>query len=89
MSTNYEVEYREKTRGSFALWEEASQVLPGGFAGNVKIIQTYPVYAERAEGAYVWDVDGNKYIDVLMGAGVHILGHSPKPLLDAVQAALP
>jgi glutamate-1-semialdehyde 2,1-aminomutase len=89
MSTNYERQYRERTRESFALWEEASQVLPGGVAGNGKFMQPYPVYAENAEGAYVWDVDGNKYIDVLMGAGVHILGHSPKPVLDAVQAALP
>jgi glutamate-1-semialdehyde 2,1-aminomutase len=89
MSTNYEARYREKTEESFSLWNEASQILPGGVAGNGKFMAPYPVYADRAQGAYVWDVDGNKYIDLLMGAGVHILGHSPKPVLDAVQRALP
>lgn len=89
MSKNYETQYRDKTPESFALWNEASQVLPGGVAGNGKFMQPYPVYADRAQGAYVWDVDGSRYIDLLMGAGVHILGHSPKPVLDAVRAALP
>ncbi|MHA2160651.1 MAG: aspartate aminotransferase family protein, partial [Candidatus Thorarchaeota archaeon] len=39
----------------------------------------------NARGAKLWDIDGHEYVDLLMGAGVHILGHSPKVVLDAVK----
>lgn len=44
---------------------------------------TYPRYVQRAEGAYVWDVDGNRYVDLLMGYGPVILGHA-HPMVTAV-----
>jgi amino acid adenylation domain-containing protein len=48
----------------------------------------YPITAERAEGAYFWDVDGNKYIDVTMGFGVHLLGHNPPFVVAAIKQQL-
>ena len=47
----------------------------------------YPIVAERSEGARIWDLDGNEYIDVTMGFGTNLFGHSPKFVMDAVRDA--
>ena len=44
----------------------------------------YPIVAERSEGARVWDLDGNEYIDFTMGFGVNLFGHRPPFVVDAV-----
>lgn len=80
----FEKLYESRTPECKALFEEASKVLPGGVGGSGKFMQPYPIYVEKAYGGYVWDVDGNQYIDMLMGAGVHILGHNPKSVVDAL-----
>lgn len=49
---------------------------------------TYPLHVVRAEGAHVWDVDGNRYVDITMGFGVTLLGHNPPFVRDAVAAEL-
>jgi len=76
--------YRSRTAGSKKLFEEASRVLPGGVAANGKFLPPYPIYMVGGQGAELVDIDGNKYIDLLMGGGVHILGHSPERVLRAV-----
>lgn len=48
----------------------------------------FQVTYEKAEGAYVYDIDGNKYIDISGDMGVNIFGHTPSFLVDAVKAAL-
>lgn len=48
----------------------------------------YPIVAERAEGAQVWDLDGNVYTDYCLGFGVHLFGHRPPFLQAALQAQL-
>jgi amino acid adenylation domain-containing protein len=45
---------------------------------------TYPLLTDRAEGAYVWDVDGSKYIDITMGFGTCLFGHNAAFIKDAV-----
>ena len=45
----------------------------------------YPLYAQRAEGARFWDVDGNEYIDYLMGFGPIVLGHNDLAVNEAVR----
>lgn len=84
----FEKLYRSRTPECKALFDEANQILPGGVGGSGKFIPPYPIYVEKALGSYVWDVDGNRYIDMLMGAGVHILGHNPPPVMDALQAQM-
>ena len=42
------------------------------------------IVMERASGSYIWDTDGNKYIDFLCGIGVNNLGHCPEPIVKAV-----
>ncbi|WCM63688.1 amino acid adenylation domain-containing protein [Paenibacillus polymyxa] len=46
----------------------------------------YPIVAERASGSKMWDVDGNEYIDLTMGFGVHLLGHNPVWITDRLRA---
>ena len=76
--------YRSRTAGSRKLYEEAEKFLPGGVAANGKYLPPYPIYMTGGQGAELKDIDGNTYIDLLMGAGVHILGHSPECVLRRV-----
>ncbi|MHA2220645.1 MAG: aspartate aminotransferase family protein [Candidatus Thorarchaeota archaeon] len=82
---NFEEQYKARTQKSFKMFQDAGKTLPGGVAGNGKFLEPYPVYVSNAKGAKIWDIDGHEYIDLLMGGGVHILGHSPKIVLDAVK----
>jgi len=58
-----------------------------GFRLLWKEIQ-YPLVVERALGSRMWDVDGNEYVDITMGFGALLFGHSPAFLIDAVQEQL-
>jgi len=80
--------YHTRTPGSRSMYERACRVLPGGVASNGKFLPPYPIYLIGAHGVELVDVDGNKYIDLMMGAGVHILGHSPASVLRAVREQL-
>ncbi len=48
----------------------------------------YPLVVDRSAGSQVWDVDGNPYIDIAMGFGVNLFGHSPSFILEAVRSQL-
>ncbi|MFW6012495.1 MAG: aminotransferase class III-fold pyridoxal phosphate-dependent enzyme, partial [bacterium] len=48
----------------------------------------YPISGERARGSRVWDVDGNEYVDVALGFGLHLFGHAPDFLVDAQERQL-
>ncbi|MDI3317577.1 MAG: aminotransferase class III-fold pyridoxal phosphate-dependent enzyme [Bacillota bacterium] len=74
--------YREMTPGSRRLYERARRVTPGGVSHNLRYFAPYPLFVERADGAYVWDVDGNRYVDLWMGHYAHILGHRPRPVME-------
>jgi glutamate-1-semialdehyde 2,1-aminomutase len=84
----FEKLYESRTPECKALFDEASKILPGGVGGSGKFMPPYPIYVEKAFGGYVRDVDGNEYIDLLMGAGVHILGHNHQTVVDALAAQL-
>jgi glutamate-1-semialdehyde 2,1-aminomutase len=73
-------------RRSQALWERAQRSLAGGVSSNVRAGSS--VYFERASAARLYDVDGNAYLDYVLGQGPMILGHSPEPVLQAVQQAM-
>ncbi len=71
---------------SIAAHERAKKVIPGGINSNVRAIsEPVPLHIERAKGSRIWDVDGNEYIDYLLGHGPMILGHTPAPVVQAVQ----
>jgi glutamate-1-semialdehyde 2,1-aminomutase len=88
MATSFETQFKSRTRASQSMFERASKHLPGGVAGNGKYLAPYPVYVKQARGGEFVDLDGNRYIDLLMGGGVHILGHSPEVVMSAVEAQL-
>ncbi|NET44014.1 type I polyketide synthase [Okeania sp. SIO2B3] len=55
-----------------------------GFRIELKEIK-YPIIGESSSGSRIWDIDGNEYIDISMGFGVHLLGHQPPFITEALQ----
>lgn len=88
MSANFLQLFESKTKKSRKIYEEASKYLPGGVSGNVAFMTPYPVYVDKAAGAKLFDVDGNEYIDLVLCGFLNILGHSAKPIMDAVRRQL-
>lgn len=77
-------ELARRTPKSGKLWEVAQDLVPGGLLSQARKFKPYPFYADRAEGQYIWDIDGNRYMDCTMSFGVHVLGHCPPPVVDAM-----
>jgi glutamate-1-semialdehyde 2,1-aminomutase len=77
-------ELANRTPKSGKYWEKARDLVPGGLISGARKMQPYPVYIEKAKGAYMWDIDGNRYIDNVCSFGVHVLGHCPDAILDAI-----
>jgi glutamate-1-semialdehyde 2,1-aminomutase len=77
--------YRTGREESLRLWERAGGVLPGGVSGAAKYYAPFPVFLASAHGAHATDVDGNEYVDLLMGAGPMLLGHGHPRVLDAIR----
>jgi len=64
---------------SEALFEEARSVVAGGVNSNVRYdAAPVPLFFTRAEGAYLYDADGNEFVDYVLGNGPAILGHAPR-----------
>ena len=73
---------------SSALFAQAKQVIPGGVNSPVRAFKAVggtPIFIQKAKGAYLFDEDGNQYIDFISSWGPLILGHSYKPVVQAVQ----
>ena len=68
--------FAETHAKSLEMNERAKRVLPDGVEHDQRIHKPFPIYVERAEGAHKWDVDGNRYVDLLAGFGVAALGHA-------------
>ena len=81
--------YSNKTANSKALASQAKARLADkssigfSFTPETKEI-CYPVAVSKAQGAYLWDVDGNQYTDILMGLGTHLFGHNPDFIRNAL-----
>ena len=71
--------------GSVKHHARASEYIPGGVASSWASSRPVPIWVERGEGAYVWDVDGNRYIDFHAGYGANIVGHANPAIVRAVQ----
>ncbi len=77
---------------SETLFERARQHIPGGVNSPVRAFKSVggtPRFAARAEGAYIFDEDGRRYIDYVGSWGPMIVGHAHPHVLDAVRAQLP
>ncbi len=76
---------------SHALYERAVRVIPGGVNSPVrafKAVGGVPRFFVRGEGAYVWDEDGNRYIDLVQSWGPLVLGHAHPAVVAAAETAL-
>ena len=76
---------------SQAIFERAKQVIPGGVNSPVRACRSVgadPVFVAQGDGAYIFDVDGNRYIDLIGSWGPLILGHSHHEILDAIAEAM-
>ncbi len=75
----------EKSR---ELYERAKKIIPGGVNSPVRAFQPYPFFVLRGQGSKLIDVDGNEYIDYVMGYGALLYGHAPSFIIDKVKQAL-
>ena len=76
--------YDEKCTKSKAVFEEAKNYIPGGVQHNLAFNKPFPMCMEKADGAYLYDKDGNKYIDFLQAGGPTILGSNYEPVRQRV-----
>ena len=73
---------------SIELFNRAQESIPGGVNSPVRAFKSVggtPLFIQRAEGTYLYDADGNRYIDFIASWGPMILGHAYAPLVKAVQ----
>jgi glutamate-1-semialdehyde 2,1-aminomutase len=76
--------FEEKCVRSRAMTDEAKKYIPGGVQHNLAFNYPFPLAVEKAQGAYLWDVDGNRYIDFLQAGGPIVLGNNYAPVRDKV-----
>ena len=76
---------------SIAYFDEAKELLPGGVDSPVrafKAVGGQPLFIQKGEGAYLTDVDGNRYVDYVLSWGPLILGHAHPRVVAALQTAV-
>ena len=83
-----EERYRRETPTSAALMHRAAAVLPGGNTRTTSFHPPYPVVIERADGPWLWDVDGRRYVDLFCNGLSLIHGNNYGPLREAIHAAM-
>ena len=79
--------YSSRRQTSGELFERASRVLAGKVGHDLRYFRPLPLYIERAKGGRKWDVDGNEYVDFLLGNGALLLGHAIPEVLEAIHQA--
>src|SRR5215218_4828855 len=70
------------------LFERAQQSIPGGVNSPVRAFRSVggtPVFMKSAKGAYMYDADGNRYLDYINSWGPMILGHAYEPVVEAIR----
>jgi glutamate-1-semialdehyde 2,1-aminomutase len=76
--------YVQKHPGSAKLYEESSRVFPSGVTHDVRYVSPFPIFVDRAAGSHKWDVDGNEYVDYVMGHGALFMGHAHPAITAAI-----
>ncbi len=80
-----------RTNQSDALFERGRKLMPGGVSSPVRSFASVggtPFFVKKGKGAFLHDVDGNRYVDYVMSYGPLIFGHAYGPILSAVRRAL-
>ena len=74
---------------SHELYERSRRSLAGGVSSNARLSERpVPLFFDRGKGSRLYDVDGNEYIDYVLGQGPDIFGHSPEFLVEAVTTGM-
>jgi glutamate-1-semialdehyde 2,1-aminomutase len=77
--------YAERTPTSRKEAARAQAIIPGGVGSAIQFWPPYPIFVKDSQGAYVWDLDGNKYIDFSMCYAAMIAGHADPIITQAIQ----
>ena len=81
LTERYEAEFPKSRK----LHEQAKRLFPNGVTHDLRHLEPFPVYVERAEGAHKWDVDGHRLVDYWAGHGALLLGHGHPAVVEAVR----
>jgi glutamate-1-semialdehyde 2,1-aminomutase len=77
--------YENEFPNSRKLFGEAKKIFPDGVTHDLRRLDPFPIYVDRAQGARKWDVDGHELIDYWSGHGALLLGHNHPAVVEAVQ----
>ncbi|VTR97403.1 aspartate aminotransferase family protein [Tuwongella immobilis] len=77
--------YHEAFPKSYQRYQEAQTLFPSGVTHDMRYIEPFPVYIDRAKGSRKWTIEGHELIDLWSGHGALILGHAPDGVVSAVQ----
>lgn len=81
--------FRARTPRAAQLMTRAARVMPGGLTRGHGFHLPYPTVMDHGEGCYLWDVDGNRYVDLVSNGLALIHGHAFKPVIQALSERLP
>src|SRR5439155_671544 len=79
-SQKFSRKYLTRHKKSGQLWRRAARLTPGGVESNVRYFKPHPFLADYGDGGYIYDVDGNKILDLMMGFGALLLGHNNRDI---------
>ncbi|MEW6242398.1 MAG: aminotransferase class III-fold pyridoxal phosphate-dependent enzyme [Chloroflexota bacterium] len=80
--------FDDKCKRSKELTDQAKKFIPGGVQHNLAFNYPFPIAIEKTDGAYLWDADGNQYIDFLQAGGPTVLGSNYAPVREKVSEML-
>ncbi|OIB59033.1 aspartate aminotransferase family protein [Natrialba sp. SSL1] len=80
--------YRERTPTSEQVYDDLYEHVPAGVASTYRAFEPYPMVIDRADGPYLYDVDGNRYIDYDLNNGAGMVGHNHPAVTDALSDQL-
>src|SRR5439155_3183244 len=81
LTQRFETEFAASRR----LYEQARTIFPQGVTHDLRYLEPFPIYVDRAQGARKWDVDGHELIDYWSGHGALLLGHCHPAVTQAVE----
>src|SRR3989442_2826982 len=79
-SQKFSRKYLTRHKKSGQLWRRAARITPGGVESNVRYFKPHPFLADYGDGGYIYDVDGNKILDLMIGFGALLLGHNNRAI---------
>ena len=83
-----EERYKEKFSKSMQWYTEGQERFAGGMSHQGRFISPFPIFIERADGAFKYDMDDNELIDYVMGSGSLLMGHNPPEVVSAMREQL-